>query len=93
MCLGSRLANLSPGLLKQTGGLERDDGRMLRGAGLGAACTGGWGKDAQVHWGHVHTVVPDSLAGFPTQEAGPLGEEAVCRHMSSSSLPCRGGRR
>lgn len=44
MCLGSRLANLSPGLLKQTRGLESDDGRMLRRAGLGAACTGGWAR-------------------------------------------------
>lgn len=92
MCLVSRAENLVPGLLKQTRGLERDDGRMLRGAGLRAACTGGWGKDAQVHCGHVHTAVRDSLAGFSTLEAGPLGEEAVCSHMSSCSLPCRGGR-
>lgn len=34
MCLGSRAENLVPGLLKQTRGLERDDGRMPRGAGL-----------------------------------------------------------
>ena len=36
--MGSRLADLCPGPLKQTRGLDRDDGRMLRGAGLGAAC-------------------------------------------------------